>query len=158
MGPVTLCYKERWGPAALFTSFTVSSHSRPTDITLIRSRGCAASDGKLHCLTATGLRHRTSSPRHRATAGTLLRPLHHPTPSGNITDVMDGSSSSTKPSDSQRPLPLSLLLHLDLVVQVLGFVHHAYSKMYPLDLRLRSCNISINGIKCLTRCRSSLSE
>ena len=51
--------------------------------------------------------------------------------------AMDGSSSSsTKPSDGQRPLPLSLLLHLDLVVHVLGFVHHVLVKLYPLDLCL----------------------
>ena len=49
---------------------------------------------------------------------------------------MDGSSSSTKPSDGQRPLPLSLLLHLDLVVRVLGFVHHVLVNLYPLDLCL----------------------
>ena len=49
---------------------------------------------------------------------------------------MDGSSSSTKPFDGQRPLPLSLLLHLDLVVHVLGFVHHVLVKLYPLDLCL----------------------
>ena len=49
---------------------------------------------------------------------------------------MDGSSNSTKPSDGQRPLPLSLLLHLDLVVHVLGFVHHVLVKLYPLDLCL----------------------
>ena len=67
-------------------------------------------------------------------------------PSGNITDVMDGSSSSTKPSDGQRPLPLSLLLHLDLVVHVLGFVHHVLVKLYPLDLCLVDPTVSINGI------------
>ena len=51
--------------------------------------------------------------------------------------AMDGSSnSSAKPSDGQRPLPLSLLLHLDLVVHVMGFVHHVLVKLYPLDLCL----------------------
>ena len=73
--PITLHYIERWGQAALFTRFTVSSHSRPTNITLIRSRGCTASDGNLHCLAAIGLRHRTSPSGHRATAGP-----HHRTP------------------------------------------------------------------------------
>ena len=39
--------------------------------------------------------------------------------------AMDGSSSSSaKPFDGQRPLPLSLLLYLDPVVHVLEFVHH----------------------------------
>ena len=58
--------------------------------------------------------------------------------------AMDGSSSSSaKPSDGQRPLPLSLLLHLDLIVHVLGFVHHVLVKLYPLDLCLVDTTVSI---------------
>jgi len=95
----------------------------PHQQTLIRSRGCAVSDGKLHCLAAIGL---------HCYIATAFTDSDHTT-----AIAKDGSSSSSaKPSDSQRPLPLSFLLHLDLVVHVLGFVHHVLVKLYPLDLCL----------------------
>ena len=68
--PVALCYKERWGPAALSTRFTVSRHThQQIQSDLVRG---AASDGKLHCrlhrrlcTTAALLLTSTPSPRHR---------------------------------------------------------------------------------------------
>ena len=106
----------------------------PHQQTLIRSRGCAASDRKLHCLAATRLHC------YIATAFT---------DSDRTTAIaMDGSSSSSaKPSDGQRPLPLSLLLHLDLVVHVLGFIHHVLVKLYPLDLCLVDPTV-LTGCAC----------
>ena len=122
MGPVVLRYKERWGPTALSTRFTVSRHTHRQNLTQSSKgrsqRQEAPSPGRRRRWTTSSL-HRhwnaTSLPPSLPTRWTVPAPPSPP---------MVGTS-----------VPLSLL---DLVVHVLGHVYPILVKSVPLDLHLSS--------------------
>ena len=114
-GPPSHCvYKQRWGPAAHTTRFTVCRR-HPTDTNPSRSRGCAVAAGRSHRRrrhVVTARRRARPRPKPVATRRPPgLAPLHHAVTDSSGSDGFRLRQHSGRP---RRYVPTLLLLSLSI--------------------------------------------